>query len=389
MAASALQRSGCMVVAMRICSSEIRTCLGDGAATFAGLLEGTCGAQALRHLAPDELNVGYGYPVIDDEGAQERWFRASEWLSICIARALGRSGVDASRERVVAVIGTGLRELRAVERAALESCSFPIERLHFRCAVRDACPQIQDVITISNACSAGGHALAVAQDLLELGEADAVVVGAADSMTASMVGMIGRFAEHTAKRVQPFDALRVGVLLGEGAAAVVLVPDDSARPALARLMSTGLSCDAVHETVPDIGGVRRAIEDAFFRAHSTPDQIDVIVAHGTGTALNDSMEAAALCEILAAHGHTPLITAAKGAVGHNSGAAALVSLDVALRCLAAGRVPPICGLEQPLQEGAGLPFVIGRPIERSVRRVQVNAFGFGGVNAITLIEALE
>jgi 3-oxoacyl-[acyl-carrier-protein] synthase II len=351
-------------------------------------MNGACGARPLRHLSPDELNVGYGYQVIDDDDAQEKWFRASEWLSACVAAALARSGVDASRERVVAIVGTGLRELRAVERSALESRSFPIERLHFGRAIRDVCPEIQEVITVSNACSAGGHALALAQDLIELGEADAVVVGAADAMTASMVGMIGRFAERTAARVQPFDADRVGVLLGEGAAAVVLVPDRPHRSALARLMSTGLSCDAVHETVPDIGGVRRAIDNAFSRANTTPDQIDVIVAHGTGTALNDPMEASLLREMLATYGHTPLITAAKGAVGHNSGAAALVSLDVALRCLATGRVPPVCGLEHPLREGAGLPFVIGQAVERPVRRAQVNAFGFGGVNAITLIEAL-
>ncbi|MEE3922547.1 beta-ketoacyl synthase N-terminal-like domain-containing protein [Micromonospora sp. BRA006-A] len=71
-------------------------------------------------------------------------------------------------------------------------------------------------VTVANACSAGGHVLALAQDMIELGEADAVVVAATDAMTESMLAMIGRVADEPADRVRPFDRDRAGVLLGEG-----------------------------------------------------------------------------------------------------------------------------------------------------------------------------
>src|SRR5207247_2209887 len=118
-------------------------------------------------------------------------------------------------------------------------------------AVRAVAPGVGEVITLSNACSAGGHALALAQDLVELGEADAVVAAGADSMTASMLAMIGRVHEEPADQLRPFDAARTGALLGEGAVAMVVVPEGAAARPLARVLATGLSCDAHHETAAD------------------------------------------------------------------------------------------------------------------------------------------
>jgi 3-oxoacyl-[acyl-carrier-protein] synthase II len=114
--------------------------------------------------------------------------------------------------------------------------------------------------------------------------------------------------------------------------------------------------------------------------------VDGVIAHGTGTTLNDPAECTALREVLLAAGGTPLVTGVKGAVGHTSGAAALVNVDVALRCMAGAVVPPVVGLRTVLDEGAPLRFVVGEPLRHRLRLVQVNAFGFGGVNAVTLVE---
>jgi 3-oxoacyl-[acyl-carrier-protein] synthase II len=228
-----------------------------------------------------------------------------------------------------------------------------------------------------------GHALALAQDLVELGEADAVVAAGADAMTESMLAMIGRMADGPASALRPFDASRTGTLLGEGAAAAVVVPEGAPGRALARLLGTGLSCDAHHETAADRDGIARAIADAYARAGRDAGEVDLVVAHGTGTPLNDALESELL---LGTVGARPLVTAVKGAVGHMSGAAALVSLDVAIRCLATGLAPPIAGLERVLDEGTALRFVAGTPAAAEFRLAQVNAFGFGGVNAVSLVE---
>lgn len=364
-----------------ITSSVLRTCFGDGDATFAALLAGASGIGDLRDGDPARLNVNRGYHV---EGGGEGFFQASRWLTGCVRQAAAQAGLPARGRRVVAIVGTGLRELRAVERTG--PAGFDAARLHFAAAVREALPGVSAVVTLSNACSAGGHALALAQDLVELGAADAVVAAAADGMTESMLAMIGRVADGPSESLRPFDAGRTGTLLGEGAAAAVVVPEGSAGRPLARLLGTGLSCDAHHETAPHPGGVRRAMDDALARAGRSARAVDLVVAHATGTALNDPMEAELIRSAFVANGAGPLVTAVKGAVGHTSGGAALVGLDVAIRSLRRGLVPPIVGLRRPLAEGHGLRLAIGRPVEARLRLAQVNAFGFGGVNSVTLVE---
>lgn len=367
-----------------ITASTIRTCLGTGPETFAALLRGNSGYRPLQPVDRRRLNVGGSYPI--DDGGSEALFRASSWLRACIAEALVQSRLGARAGRVIAIIGTGLRELRSVERFALEGAEVPLDRLHFARAVREAAPCVAETITLSNACSAGGHALALAEDLLEQGEADAVIVAAADAMTESMIAMIGRFGIEPNEQVRPFDNRRSGVLLGDGAAALVVEPETVSRAALGRLLATGLSCDAFHETAPNADGVRRAVSDALERARKVPADIDLVIAHGTGTSLNDPMEAQLLRSVFASDGPGPWITAVKGGVGHTSGAAALVNVDVALRCFDANVVPPIVGLDEPLVDGAGLRFVSSEPVHEQLDLAIVNAFGFGGVNAVSLVE---
>lgn len=369
-----------MSVSVRSC--VVRTCLGDGAATFAALLAGRHGRGRLRRGDAAMLRVAHGYHL-DETPAP---FAPSRWLADCVRQAVADSGVDPSRSRVACVVGTGLGELPTVE-AAEDLYRLPVHRLHFGDAVREALPGVAEVLTVNNACSASGHALALAQDLIELGEADAVVVGGTDSMTESMLAMIGRVVDEPTDQVRPFDAARRGVLLGEGAAAVVLGPFDPNRPGLGRILATGLSCDAHHETAPSVEGIARAMTDALTRAGRGPDEVGLVIAHGTGTELNDLAETAALNGVLRDAGANPLVTAVKGAVGHMSGTAALVNVDVGLRCLATGRVPPVIGLREPMTEAAGLRLVRDTPATLERGLVQIDAFGFGGVNAVTLLAA--
>jgi 3-oxoacyl-[acyl-carrier-protein] synthase II len=369
-------------MAALIAGSAVRTCLGTGPEMFAALLRGECGAGPLLRGDPDRLRVRAGYhvdPTVD----------AGRLLAPCLDEAVRQAGVDPARQRVTVLVGTGLGELARVEEWAVTGARSPVRGLYFTDVVRAVLPGVQDVTTFTGACSAGGHVLALAQDMVEFGEADAVVVGATDVMTQSMLAMVGKVAPGEPRRVRPFDRDRSGVLLGEGAAAVVVVPESWPGRALARLAATGLSCDAHHYTSPDVGGIGRAMRDAYTRAGREAAQVDLVLAHGTGTALNDPAECAALREVVLAAGGDPLVTGIKGAVGHTSGSAALLNIEVATRCLAVGVVPPVTGLETVLAEGAGLRFASGRPVHTSPSLVQVNAFGFGGVNAVTLLEAVR
>jgi 3-oxoacyl-[acyl-carrier-protein] synthase II len=365
-----------------ITGSSLRTCFGDADATFRALRAGATGVGPLRCGDAGRLGVTHGYHIDDGRPAGDP-LRASAWLADCVAEALAQAGVDPRTRRVVAIVGTGLRESRVVEEWATGVIPPATERMHFADAVRAAAPGLREVTTIANACSASGHALALAQDMVELGDADAVVVAGTDAMTESMLAMIGRVAVRPTEQVRPFDADRTGVLLGEGACAFVVTRDGPA--GLGRVLATGLSCDAHHETAPDAAGITRAMIAALTLAGRSAHEIDLVVAHGTGTELNDPTEATVLDELFSHPG--PAVTAVKGATGHTSGGAALLGVAVALDCLAGGDVPPVTGLREPLPEGARLRFVRDTAAPLRPRLVQVNAFGFGGVNSVTLVEA--
>ncbi|MFJ9540012.1 beta-ketoacyl synthase N-terminal-like domain-containing protein [Streptomyces sp. NPDC101225] len=380
-----------------ITGSAMISCLGDLDATFEALLEGRSGVGPLRCGDPDRLNVRNAYPITEGDGADAGTPRlAAGWLARTVAAALADAGVDPARRRVAVVVGTGLRELRAVEQWHADGAGLRLAQLHFAAAVRSVAPEVTEVHTLANACAASGYALALAADLLELGEADAVVAAGCDTMTESMLAMIGRVGTATADMVRPFDADRDGVLLGEGAVAVVLERQDElpdGRRPSALLRGVGLGCDAHHETAPDRAGIVATIRDAHARAGVKPDEIGLVVAHGTSTALNDPTEAAALQEAFGREATEeaggPLVTAVKGAVGHTSGGAALMSLLVAVAALDAGLVPPVTGLRTPVAEAATLGLVRGKPAPTDARLAQVNAFGFGGVNAVMIVEAVR
>ncbi|MFH8349168.1 beta-ketoacyl-[acyl-carrier-protein] synthase family protein [Streptomyces sp. NPDC018045] len=373
-----------------ITGCEALTCWGDRQQTFAALLDGRCGAAPLRHLDGARLGVTHGYQVAD--GDEELPRRPSRWLTRCVAAAVRASGLDTTGRRISALVGTGLREIRELERWEPDAEPPHPATLHFTEAVRSVLPEAAEVVTLANACAASGHALALACDLLDFGDADAVLVAGSDGLAASMLALVGRTAAVPAERVRPFDRDRRGVLLGEGAVALVLEPEATVaaegRDALARVRGVGLSCDARHATAPDPEGIARAVRDAHRRAGVTPRDVDLVIAHGTGTALNDPVEAAVLREIFASAAPAgPLLTALKGAIGHTSGSSALHSVAVALDIFRTGRVPPVTGLRRPIDELRGVRPVIGYAGTASVRRAQINGFGFGGINAVGVLEA--
>lgn len=373
-------------MSIAITGSDMVTCLGDRDTTVKALIDGVSGASPLRFVDPAKVNLTHGYQI--DDGPQETSGRAAGWLSGCVAGAVHAAGGDFGDRRVSVLVGTGLRELRSVERWHADSVPMRLSDTHFGAAVRAVLPDCVEVITLANACAASGYALGLAMDLLASGDRDVVVVAGVDTTTESMLAMIGRVGERAPTRVRPFDVDRDGVLLGEGAAAVVLeraadVPTH--RPLEARLRGVGLSCDAYHETAPDPAGVLAAMHLAHQRAGVRPDEVGLVVAHGTATQLNDPTEATALTEVFAGCAR-PQVTGIKGAVGHTSGAAALMGVLVAVEAMRRGSVPPITGLDTPIAEARGLDLVYGGPVATTARIAQVNAFGFGGVNAVTMVE---
>ncbi|MEU8824318.1 beta-ketoacyl synthase N-terminal-like domain-containing protein [Streptomyces sp. NPDC048636] len=357
----------------------------DPGQIFGALCEGRSGLGPLRGFDRARFTAQQLFEIDDRSGADggDEAGRATRFLLEAVRQAAADAGLPDDLGDVPVLVGTGLRELRSLELWWRDGVPFDAGDLDFGPALRRRFGAY-DTHTFAGACSASLYALALGWDLLEQGESDTVIVAGCDTVTESMFGLADRVQFDPPDVVRPFDRARRGTILGEGAAAVVLRREPVAdRPVRGWLRSVAVNCDAHHQTAPDADGVRASVERAQRAAGSRPEDIDLVVLHGTGTPLNDRTEAEVMAEVFG--GARPALTGIKSLTGHTSGSAGLMSLIVALASVASGRVPPIAHLTDPLPEGAGLRLVRDVPLTTPVRVAQVNGFGFGGVNAVAIV----
>jgi 3-oxoacyl-[acyl-carrier-protein] synthase II len=305
--------------------------------------------------------------------------RAGALVCEAIGQALRDAGLEALPAGVPVIIGTGLGESRTAELAWIKRDVTGPERLTLNDSVRREFGAT-DVSTISNACAASLYALAMASDLLASGEAEQVVVAGVDIISISMFGLLDRVHPEPPESLTPFNASRKGVLMGEGAVAVVVSKTGTG----VAIEAVALGCDAFHVTAPSAESMAACIRRAHRLAEIDPDEVDLVVAHGTGTVLNDKAEGEALSVVWRSR-RSPVVTALKGATGHTSGGSGLFSLVMAAECLRRGVVPPILGLETPDDAAGGLDLVSAPRVLSLGRIAQINAFGFGGLNAVAVI----
>jgi len=355
-------------------------------AVFDALCAGRSGLAALRRFDPKLFRAQHAYEMPEPARSTgvDRPLRATELLGKAISEAVADAGIGEDLSRVPVLIGTGLRELRTAELWWTDAAPMVPADLYFGTALRKMFGAAT-TYTFSNACSASLYALGLGSDLLASGAADTVVVAGVDVITESMFGLLDRVHPEPVDSVRPFDRGRKGVLMGDGAAAVVLRSAD-AGPVRAWLRGVGLNCDAFHVTAPDPAGMVAAMQEAYTLAGVTPAEVDLVLAHGTGTLRNDEAEATALAKAFAGSAAPPLVTAMKSMTGHTSGSSGLMSLVVAISCLTTGLVPPTVGLTDPVEEADGLHFVTGDCAKAEMHLAQVDAFGFGGVNAVAVVE---
>jgi 3-oxoacyl-[acyl-carrier-protein] synthase II len=196
------------------------------------------------------------------------------------------------------------------------------------------------------------------------------------------------------KACRPFDATRDGFVYGEGAAAFVIESLQHAQLRGARvyaeLAGGAITSDAYHITAPDPSGEQasRAITKAIQKSGLTPEEVDLIVAHGTGTPLNDAAETVAIKRALGEHAYKVAVTGPKSMVGHQLGAAGAVSGLAAVLAIDRSMIPPTINLEHPDPE-CDLDYVplVARKAESRV--ALVNGFGFGGQNGVAVFKRWE
>jgi 3-oxoacyl-[acyl-carrier-protein] synthase-1 len=239
-------------------------------------------------------------------------------------------------------------------------------------------------MAISTACSSSFHALAAALRLIDRGLADAAVVGCADSLCRTTVFGFHGLGLTAPTATRPFARDRAGITLGEGSAYALVERDapDTRRRALAWVAGIGAASDAFHHTSPHPDGLggQLCMRQALDRAGLSPDDIDCVSAHGTGTRLNDAAEAAAVRQVF---GRRVPLTATKSLTGHTLGSAGLTALVLAIESLRQQAIPATLRAT-PLDDTLGID-VVDRRTAAELRHVLVNAFGFGGSNATVIV----
>jgi 3-oxoacyl-[acyl-carrier-protein] synthase II len=243
------------------------------------------------------------------------------------------------------------------------------------------------VIPTCSACTSGSQAIGAGVEAILLGRQPAMLVGGAEELheiEAAVFDMLLATSTRNdapARTPRPFDAARDGLVVGEGAGALVLEELGFARARGARIrgeiLGWATSCDGVHLTSPDAAGMQRVMELALADAGVAPGEIDYVNAHATATRRGDVAESAATHAVFGAR---PPVSSLKGHMGHTLGACGALEAWCTLAMMHEGWVAPTLNLEQVDPLCAPLDYVTAAPRAQEIHHAMSNNFAFGGVN---------
>jgi len=251
--------------------------------------------------------------------------------------------------------------------------------------------------SVASACASGADGIGMAWMMLRAGVLDACVTGATEATVTSLgvaafdrVGATSRRNDDYSMTPQPFDKNRDGLVMGEGAAILILETESHAKARganiLAELAGYGSTADAFHVTAPheDGAGGATAIRQALDTAGANPEEIGYISAHGTATELNDLSETKAIKAAFGNLAYEIPVSSTKSMTGHMMGATGALEAVFCVRVVQEGILPPTIHYETP-DPNCDLDYVPNKAREKNVDLAISNAFGFGGHNAVLAI----
>lgn len=254
-------------------------------------------------------------------------------------------------------------------------------------------------MSISSACASGADGIGMAWLLLKAGIIDVAIAGGSEATITEVgvgafdrVGAMSRRNDDYSMTPQPFDLNRDGLVMGEGAAALVLERESHARKRgaeiLAELAGYSATSDAFHITAPaeDGKGGAAAITQALAIAGINKDQVGYINAHGTGTELNDVSETLAIKSALGEYAYQIPVSSTKSMTGHMMGATGALEAIFCVQAVRTGYLPPTIHYQTP-DPRCDLDYIPNQARQSKVDVAISNAFGFGGHNAVLVVRA--
>jgi 3-oxoacyl-[acyl-carrier-protein] synthase II len=416
------------------------TPLGDTpAGLFRTQLAGQSGVGPIRRFDAHTFPTTFGAEVRDFElaryvGLSRRWTdagEASRFAAAATQLALGDAGLlntaelDRTRAGIYLGIGEGTQDFHALLSLIARSYRPEARTVDAGALIRHGLTDYhagreyeQELHTPAahlaehfglegpnysclTACAAGTQAIGEAADLIRHGEADVILAGGAHSMLHpfgvtgfNLLTALSTRNNEPQRASRPFDRLRDGFVIGEGAGMLVLEELEHARRRgaviHAELTGYGATCDAyrVTDSHPEGRGAVACMRSALADAHLNPEEIGYINAHGTGTRINDTVETLAIKQVFGAHAHRLPISSSKSMLGHLIGAAGAVELVICILAIQQGVLPPTINYEVPDPE-CDLDYVPNQPRSVRIQHALSNSFGFGGQNASLIVSRFD
>ena len=256
-------------------------------------------------------------------------------------------------------------------------------------------------MTVSTACASSSYAIAEAFRLIQRGDADIMICGGSEAPVNPLV--LAAFSSMNAlskrngepeKASRPFDRERDGFVLGEGSGILILESFGHAIKRNAKIYAevsgAGSSADAYHITSPDpdAKGAESAMRAALLDAGTDASEVDLVVAHGTGTLSNDPAETKAIKAVFGEKAYKTPVVSIKSMLGHTLGAAAALEAVAAVSSMLECVIPPTINLENHDPE-CDLDYVPRLARKAEVKCIMTDSFGFGGQNSVLVFKAVK
>jgi 3-oxoacyl-[acyl-carrier-protein] synthase II len=250
--------------------------------------------------------------------------------------------------------------------------------------------------TNSNSCASGTVSVGEAFRYIRDDFADVIVAGGAEAPLSALT--IGAFdiiktmsrSDDPSLASRPFDRLRDGFVMGEGAASLIVEELGHARARGAKIyaevLGYSLNNDAFHMTAPLPSGESciRTMRDALADAQLAPEQIDYINAHASSTQLNDSTETMSIKRVFGEHAYRIPVSGTKGYTAHPLGATGAIEAAICALALDRQWIPPTINYQNS-DPACDLDVVANHGREAKLNYVMSNSFGFGGINACVIL----
>jgi nodulation protein E len=386
--------------------------IGHSVSTYcAALKQGVSGIGPITIPYNEELTQRVAAEVKDfdplkhfDERQLAMLDRVSQFAVVAAREAIAQAGVDFSNglsERTATIIGIGVGGQTTHDDQFRRIYKQNMTRVHPltvpKMMANAPASQISmdrglrgPTFAVASACASATHAMGLAFQMVRSGAVDCAVTGGSEACIT-----VGTFKGWEAMRVmapdtpRPFSKDRKGMVIGEGAAVVVLEPLEAAQARgatiLAEVVGFGMSADAKDLTSPDHNGMVRAIEGALTDAKLGTSAVQYINAHGTGTTANDVAETKAIKQVFGEQAAQLAISSTKSMVGHSLGASGALEFVAAMMAVREGIVPPTISYLGP-DPACDLDYVPNEARQVAVDVALSNSFAFGGLNAVLAVK---